>query len=280
MSDNDPEYIPQEEIQPEDAGEPAAKEPSLVLNVYSWWTPILAIVMLVVGLVAGYLARPYITASRPETAGVSSETSVITVEPTAAGTPQATADPTQVAESRAQMMTFLVGNARHFLGDENAPITMIEFSDFQWPYCGRFATGAGRQITDEFVKTGKVRLIYWHFAFLGDESQWAAEASECAGDQNKFWEYHDLLFEKQNGENQGAFSKDNLKGFAKELGLDTTAFNECLDSGKYTSVVQQETGTAQQIGVQSTPSFVVNGVPVIGAQPYDQFVQMFNSMSK
>jgi predicted DsbA family dithiol-disulfide isomerase len=86
-----------------------------------------------------------------------------------------------------------------------------------------------------------------------------------------------LLFDSQNGENQGAFSKDNLKGFAEQLGLDTTAFNECLDSGKYTDIVQQETSAAQQIGVQSTPSFVVNGQPIIGAQPYEQFVQVFDS---
>lgn len=86
------------------------------------------------------------------------------------------------------------------------------------------------------------------------------------------------MFERQAGENQGAFSKDNLKGFAAEMGLDTAAFNECLDSGKYTSIVQQETATAQQIGVQSTPSFVVNGQPIIGAQPYEQFQQIFESI--
>jgi protein-disulfide isomerase len=131
---------------------------------------------------------------------------------------------------------------------------------------------------DEYVNSGKVRLAYWHFAFLGEESTWAAEATECAADQDKFWEYHDLLFEKQAGENQGAFNKDNLKAFAAEMGLDTAAFDECLDTGKYTEIVQQDTATAQQIGVQSTPSFVVNGQPIIGAQPYEQFVQVFNSI--
>ena len=121
-------------------------------------------------------------------------------------------------------------------------------------------------------------MAYWHFALLGEESAWAAEASECAGDQEKFWEYHDLLFDKQAGENQGAFNKENLKAFAAEMGLDTTAFNECLDTGKYTEIVQQDTATAQQIGVQSTPSFVVNGQPIIGAQPFEQFVGVFDSI--
>ncbi len=108
-------------------------------------------------------------------------------------------------------------------------------------------------------------------AFLGDESQWAAEASECADEQGKFWEYHDKLFISQNGENQGAFAKDKLKGFAADLKLDTTKFNSCMDSGKYTSIVQQETQMASQLGVQSTPTFLVNTTPVQGAQPFETF---------
>lgn len=120
---------------------------------------------------------------------------------------------------------------------------------------------------------------YIHFTFLGPESQWAAEASECAGEQSEsaFWAYHDLLFESQNGENQGAFNKENLKQFAADLGLDTETFNECLDSGKYTSVVQSETQLAQSIGVRSTPSFLVNGQPVVGAQPFEQFQQIIEA---
>jgi len=111
-------------------------------------------------------------------------------------------------------------------------------------------------------------------AFLGEESQWAAEASECAADQEAFWEYHDKLFASQNGENQGAFNKDNLKQFAADLKLDTAAFNECLDSGKYTQAIQEQTGTANQLGVRSTPAFIINGFPVLGAQPFETFQQV------
>lgn len=110
-----------------------------------------------------------------------------------------------------------------------------------------------------------------HMAFLGQESQWAAEASECAADQGAFWQYHDLLFEKHGGENQGAFSKDNLKGFAKDLGLKTDQFDQCLDSGKYTEKVQQQTQDAHELGVQSTPSFFVNDWLVLGALPVEEF---------
>jgi protein-disulfide isomerase len=111
---------------------------------------------------------------------------------------------------------------------------------------------------------------------LGEESIWAAEAAECAADQDKFWEYHDKLFDSQNGENQGAFAKENLKMFAAEIGLDSGEFNECLDSGKHTQLVQADTALAQQIGVQSTPSFLVNGTPLIGAVPFEEFQKVID----
>jgi protein-disulfide isomerase len=118
-----------------------------------------------------------------------------------------------------------------------------------------------------------VRFGYRHLAFLGPESQWAAEASECAADQDAFWEYHDKLFDSQSGENRGAFNKDNLKRFALELGLDTKTFDECLDTGKYTSIVQDETQAAQSLGLTSTPTFIINGKLVFGAQPFEAFQQ-------
>ena len=121
---------------------------------------------------------------------------------------------------------------------------------------------------------------HMHFPFLGDESVLAAEAAECAGDQNKFWEFHDYLFSHHGGENQGAFSADNLKKFAQELGLDATAFNQCLDSGKYKAKVEEEKAFSSQIGVESTPSFLINGTPLVGAQPYEAFVKLFDQFTK
>ena len=110
-----------------------------------------------------------------------------------------------------------------------------------------------------------------HFAFLGNESLWAAEASECAADQDAFWEYHDYLFVNLAGENRVAFDKENLIQFAIDLDLDSEVFSSCLNSGKYAQLVLSETGTVQQLGVQSTPSFLVNGQPIIGAQPFESF---------
>jgi len=127
------------------------------------------------------------------------------------------------------------------------------------------------------VQKGLVRFGYQHFAFLGPESQWAAEASECAAEQGAFWAYHDRLFQRQAGENRGAFSKDKLKGFAVELGLDSEAFNDCLDSGRYASLVRTETATVQSLGVRGTPAFLVNGRPLVGAQPFEVFQQIIEA---
>ncbi len=123
-----------------------------------------------------------------------------------------------------------------------------------------------------------MRFGYFNFAFLGEESQWAAEAAECAGDQNAYWEYHDYLFNHQNGENKGAFSKDNLKAFAADMKLDTQAFNTCLDSGKYTALVTEQHNIGQQLGVQSTPTFAINGQALVGAQSFDTFKQKIDAL--
>lgn len=116
-----------------------------------------------------------------------------------------------------------------------------------------------------------------HVAFLGDESSWAAEASECAGEQGKFWEYHDYLFAHQGGENKGAFAKENLKRFAADLQLDSGKFGQCFDAGKYAAVVRAETVSANSIGVQSTPVFLVNGRALMGAYPFEDFQKVIEA---
>lgn len=158
-----------------------------------------------------------------------------------------------------------------FLGDPNAKLTVVEFSDFQCPFCGRFFKDVEPQLKKDYIDTGKVKFVYKHLAFLGKESTDAANASECAKEQNKFWQYHDKLFNSQNGENQGAFSIENLKKFAVDLGLNATQFNTCLDSQKYNDHVQTDVAEANKNGFNSTPSTAVGDTPVIGAQPYNAF---------
>jgi protein-disulfide isomerase len=221
--------------------------------------------MLALGLLIGFYGRPFILAGPQSDASSAPPVVIPTADNSAA---------------QQKLMETVVAQTRHFKGDPNAPVTIIEFADFQCPYCGGFFAQTEPQIDEQYMQGGKVRLGYFNFAFLGQESNWAAEAAECASDQNKFWEYHDKLYESQSGENQGAFSKDNLKKFAKELGLDTSAFNECLDSGKYTQLVQDESSMASSIGVRSTPTFLINGQAVVGAQPFEIFKQTIDSLLK
>jgi len=155
------------------------------------------------------------------------------------------------------------------LGAAEAAVTLVEYGDFQCPACRQFAMTTARTLKQEFVSTGKVRFVYRHFAFLGPESQWAAEASECANEQGRFWEYFDALIANWAGENAGAFSRENLKRFATELGLEAGPFNECLDSGRYTEKVQQETRQGQQADVRGTPSLFLNDQLIAGGSNYE-----------
>ncbi len=241
-------------------------KPALVINIHSWATPIIGVVMLLVGLTAGYFGRPFINNINPSEASIAKQEQAngqVSQEGSPASTPT--------------LMEYLVGQTRHFKGDQNAPVTLIEFSDFQCPYCGKFATETEGQITDQYVKTGKLRFGFIHFTFLGEESLWAAEASECANDQNAFWAYHDYLFAHQSGENRGAFTKDNLKKFAAALNLDTAKFDQCLDSDQYADLVKSQTSMAQNLGVSSTPTMVINGKVLLGAQPFATFQQVIES---
>lgn len=155
-------------------------------------------------------------------------------------------------------------------GDQKAAVTVVEFGDYQCPFCKRYFDNVQSAIINQYVNTGKVKFVWKDFAFLGPESTWAAESARCAKDQGKFWEYHNYLYSHQGGENVGAFSKDNLKKFAAAVGLNITSFNNCLDSDKYAQQVQEETQYGSTVGVKGTPATFVNGVLISGAVPFSQ----------
>jgi protein-disulfide isomerase len=156
------------------------------------------------------------------------------------------------------------------MGDPNAPVHIIEYGDFQCPYCYKFWDETEPSLITNYVNTGKVYFEYRSVGpFLGPESGWAAEGAYCAGDQGKFWEYHDILFINQTGENVGDFEKDKLVQYADTLHLDVKSFKQCLDDGKYTEKVNQDAAQADADGVHATPTLLVNGYKVEGAQPYD-----------
>jgi protein-disulfide isomerase len=154
-------------------------------------------------------------------------------------------------------------------GPNNAPITLVEFSDFQCPFCGR-AHDTVEQVMQSYA--GKVRLVFRHFPLeFHKNAEKAAEASMCANEQGKFWEYHDVLFK-----NQQTLEVDQLKTHATEVGLDGNTFAACLDSGKYKKTVEEDTAAGQKVGVSGTPAFFINGVMLSGAQPFDEFKKVID----
>src|SRR3989338_10918075 len=158
-------------------------------------------------------------------------------------------------------------------GSKNAPVTIVEFSDFQCPYCGRFAIETLSQIKTNYIDTGKVKVVYKDFPLsFHENAQKAAEAAQCSFDQDKFWEFHDKIFQ-----NQQDLSIISLKRFASELGLNTGKFNECLDSGKMAARVQKDVQEGASVGISGTPAFLVNGIGVTGAQPFEVFKQIIDS---
>ena len=161
------------------------------------------------------------------------------------------------------------------IATSSAKVTIVEFGDYQCPACGQAHPIVQRILNDY---KGKINFVFRTFAFLGPESTWAGEASECAGEQGKFWEYHDYLYEHQNGENKGTFSKENLKNFAKSFKLNTEQFNLCLDTDKYSQKVSNDRADGQDLGVNSTPTFFINGEKNAGVLTLETFKSKIDSI--
>lgn len=161
-----------------------------------------------------------------------------------------------------------------FMGKEDAKVTMVEFSDYQCPFCGRHYSETFNLIKSQYVDTGKLKVVFRDFPLssIHPDAQKAAEASECADDQEKFWEMHDMLFE-----NQQSLGVASLKEYAKQLGLNENEFNDCLDSGKYSGEVGKDMQDAQSAGGRGTPFFIVGNTPLSGAQPFTSFQQVIEA---
>lgn len=158
-------------------------------------------------------------------------------------------------------------------GDANAPVTIVEFSDFECPFCSRYAKEIYPKIIAKYVETGKVKYVFRDFPLsFHQNARKAAEAAECAGEQGKYWEMHDRLFsEGVSG------SVPSFKEYAKELGLNRGEFNECLDSGKMGPEVNKDFTDGQKSGVRGTPAFFINGELVSGAQPFENFEKIIEA---
>jgi protein-disulfide isomerase len=156
-------------------------------------------------------------------------------------------------------------------GNPQAKVTMIEFSDYLCPYCAKFAVLTLPQIDQNYVKAGKVRLVFRHLPVHGEPATRAAEAALCAHEQGKFWEYHDRLFAISLNEGGKALSLERLKALAGELGLAEEPFARCLDSHKYAQAIKADLAEAKRLEVEGTPTFFINSRKILGAQPYETF---------
>jgi protein-disulfide isomerase len=197
--------------------------------------------------------------------------------PTVAG-PAATTTP-------AALMT--LGPRDAILGNANAPVTIVEYGDYQCPFCTRFFTQTEPQIIQNYVDTGKARFVFRDFAFLGPESTAAANAAQCAEDQNKLWSYHDALYAakvqdeaKGGSEDDGFFNRTLFLKLAGQVGLNIPTFTSCIDGSKDASAVSAEVSAAQAGGVNSTPTFLVNGQQIQGAEPYATFSAAIDAAAK
>ena len=168
------------------------------------------------------------------------------------------------------------------MGDPNAKITIVEFGDYQCTFCYKFHEETMKKITDEYIKTNNVNFIYKDFPLNGKQSILASEAVYCAQKQNKFWEYHNILYNNWGGENTGWITENVLLGFAKDLEMNLDDFSQCLGNSEFRQKVLDNERFGREIGINATPSFLIfndNEIyRIIGAQPFEKFEQAFQKL--
>jgi protein-disulfide isomerase len=161
------------------------------------------------------------------------------------------------------------------LGEPDAPVTIVEFSDYQCPYCASYVADTWPKIKSEFIDTGRVRYVFKDYPLPGlhPRAPQAHAAARCAGDQGAYWSMHHRLFEEQSKWGSGSNPGTIFEGFAADLGLETSRFQTCLESGKWDDAVDKDVSEGASLGVRGTPTFFVNGYPLVGAQPLETFEQ-------
>jgi len=176
----------------------------------------------------------------------------------------------------------LIENGSPILGDSNAPITILEWGDYQCTFCYKFHQNTLDTINDDFIKTGKVKLLFKDFPLNGPDSILAAEAAYCAEDQEKYWQYHNELYKNWGGEKTGWITRESLDRFAVTVDLDLVEFNTCLDENKYQNRVITHHEFGKEIGIDATPSFLVFNdqkiIKIRGNQPLEVFLKTFDEL--
>ena len=182
-----------------------------------------------------------------------------------------------------QSLSVFIDNASPALGNPNAPITMVEFGDYQCTFCSKFFHETENSIITNYIKTGKVKILFKDYIILGQDSINAANAAHCANDQKLFWEYHSMLYNNWAGEDTGWADLAHLHEFANTLGLDMDVFSTCMSDLKWNELVNLSSIDGQKLGVTGTPTFFVidqnnDVIKIVGAQHYDVFKQIFDSV--
>ena len=190
--------------------------------------------------------------------------------------------PESETESKLLTTSKLIEGGSPIIGNPNAEITILEWGDYQCTYCYKFHQNTLNTIQQDFIETGKVKLVFKDFPLNGPDSFLAAEASYCANDQGKYWQYHDELYKNWGGERTGWITSESLNNFASTINLDLNKFNKCLDEHKHENKVNLIHEFGKEIGVDATPSFLVfNDEKVIkirGNQPLEVFLKTIDEL--
>jgi protein-disulfide isomerase len=176
----------------------------------------------------------------------------------------------------------LLDNGSPFLGSVDAPLTLIEFGDYQCSFCKRHSDQTNHLIIKNYVETGKVKIMFKDLIVVGEDSVSAAHAAHCAKDQEMFWAYHFTLYNNWNGEGTGWITNNNLNRFAEDLELDMNEFSECMSDNRWNDLILASQKDGQALGVSGTPAFFLIGPTdhvskIDGAQPYSVFVEVFEA---
>lgn len=242
-------------IEPEVLDEPEPKQEETFTFKVSHVYAILTILAFAAGMLLGYVVWGYVPAEKNPLTAAQAQGPVVEAPVTA----------------QPQFTRYKIP-AKGFpsIGPEDAPITIVEFSDYQCPFCRRWHEQVYQSLFNAYP--GKIRLVYRHFPLtsIHPDAFPAAEAAMCAGEQNAYWQFHDKLF------SSSALGSDVYNQYAQELGLDMERFNSCLTEGRFRQAVQADLDFAMNLGVRSTPTFFINGLAIVGAQPLDIFKQVID----
>ncbi|AFS82718.1 DsbA family protein [Candidatus Nitrosopumilus sediminis] len=190
----------------------------------------------------------------------------------------------QAGPAKITINTF-IDNGSPILGNPNAPVTLIEFGDYQCHFCNVFFHSTEENILKNYVETGKVKMIFKDYNIIGPDSVNASHGAHCANDQGLFWEYHDILYSNWTGENNGWASSENLGRFAQDIGLDMNVWSECMINGTHSQIILASNEDARSLELTGTPAFFVIGpdgktTRLFGAQPFETFEKVFENELK